>query len=164
MNAVQLKIGDQVLHPAYGFGVLENVVTRDDTGNATDYYGIRLTDGGVLTVPVARAEALGLRRVVNSMSVILRCLRSQAKPLPDDDRQRVVELKARWHSSRPQDLAHTVRDLVGRSRSNKLTPADKKWLSNACDRLSAEAALVDAIDVDKARAALQDEVERLKTR
>jgi RNA polymerase-interacting CarD/CdnL/TRCF family regulator len=92
------------------------------------------------------------------------CLRSPAHPLPDDDRQRVIELKTRWQSPQPTALAQAVRDLLGRSRARNLTPNDKKWLANACERLSAEAALVDVIELAETRAAIQREVERLKSR
>jgi RNA polymerase-interacting CarD/CdnL/TRCF family regulator len=57
-----------------------------------------------------------------------------------------------------------VRDLVGYARQFDLTAGDKKWLARACERLSAEAARVDAIEPDAARAAITTEVERLKAR
>jgi len=167
MSVKRLAAGDQVFHPMYGFGVVEGMTTRDTTGQVgqkSDYYGVRLSDGGILSVPVARAEALGLRRVVNSLAAIMACLRSPAHPLPDDDRQRVIELKARWQSPQPAALAQAVRDLLGRSRTRNLTPNDKKWLANACERLSAEAALVDVIELAETRAAIQRAVEQLKSR
>jgi len=166
MSIKRLEAGDQVFHPMYGFGVVEGMTTRDASGQdgqKSDYYGVRLSDGGILSVPVARAESLGLRRVVNSLATIVACLRSPAHALPDDDRQRVVELKARWQSVQPTSLAQAVRDLLGRSRTRNLTPNDKKWLANACDRLSVEAALVDVMELAETRAAIQREVERLKS-
>jgi RNA polymerase-interacting CarD/CdnL/TRCF family regulator len=148
----------------YGFGVVEGMTTREQAGQASDYYGVRLTDGGVLSVPVARAEALGLRRVVNSLATIVACLHSAAHPLPDNDRQRAIELKARWQSPEPASLAQAVRDLLGRGRTRSLTPGDKKWLNSACERLSAEASRVDAVDLTEARAVIQREVDQLKAR
>ncbi|MER3514234.1 MAG: hypothetical protein C4310_07455, partial [Chloroflexota bacterium] len=79
-------------------------------------------------------------------------------------RERVTELNARWRASQPQVLIETVRDLVNRSHTRNLTPADKKWLSSANERLSAEAALVDGIDREEARTAIQREIEQLKRR
>jgi RNA polymerase-interacting CarD/CdnL/TRCF family regulator len=163
MSIKQLEAGDEVFHPVYGFGVVEGRTTRDQAGQATDYYGVRLSEGGVLSVPVARAETLGLRRVVNSLSAIVRCLRSPASSLPDNDRQRILELKARWQSPQPMALIEAVRDLSARSHTRTLTPADKKWLTSACERLIGEAARVDAIDPVEARAVIQAEVDRLKS-
>lgn len=159
-----LQVGDQVFHPTYGFGVLESLSTRDGTGQPQVYYGVRLVEGGVLSVPVTRAESVGLRRVVNSVKTIVTGLRSTARALPDNDRQRVVELKSRWQSAQPAAVTEGVRDLLARSRTHNLTPADKKWLMSACERLSGEAARVDAIDLARARIVILEEVDRLKTR
>ena len=158
MSIHLLQPGDRVYHPMYGFGVIESLTARDQA----DYYGIRLSDGTILSVPVIRADTLGLRRVINSLTAIVAGLRSTARPLPDDDRQRAIELKARWQAPHPAALTQGVRDLLGRSRTSHLTPADKKWLTNACERLSTEAAMVDAIDPTAARAAIQQEIERFK--
>jgi RNA polymerase-interacting CarD/CdnL/TRCF family regulator len=114
-------------------------------------------------VPVDRAEALGLRRIVNGLATVVAWLRAPARPLPDNDRQRVVELKACWQAPQPAALAEAVRDLMGRSRAHRLTPGDKRWLTSACERLSAEAALVDAIDLFKAQAAIEHEIALLKS-
>jgi RNA polymerase-interacting CarD/CdnL/TRCF family regulator len=162
MSVEQFEAGDQVFHPMYGFGVVEGMITRDQSGQPANYYGVRLSVGGMLSVPVARARSVGLRRVVNGLKNIVVYLRSPAHPLPDNDRQRVVELKARWQSPQPQALAEAVRDLLARSHSRGLTPADKKWLANACDRLSGEAARVEGIDVSEARAVIQSEMDQLK--
>jgi RNA polymerase-interacting CarD/CdnL/TRCF family regulator len=155
--------GDRVFHPVYGLGVVEALTTRDRAGQKTSYYGVRLADAAILSVPIARAEALGLRRIVNGLKAILTCLRSPAQPLACDGRQRAAELKARSSSPQPDALTQAVRDLVGCSRPQDLTPADKRWLGSACERLSAEAAMVDAISLDEARRAIQLEVDRLRS-
>ena len=82
--------------------------------------------------------------------------------LPNDDRERSLWLKACWHAPQPEALAEGVRDLMGRSRTYRLTPADKRWLVNASERMSAEAAFVDAIDVLRAREVVQREIDSLK--
>ena len=163
MSFQRLQPGDRVSHPMYGFGVVEGVTTLDQGGQATDFYSVRLSKASMLSVPVDRAEALGLRLIVNSLATVVARLRAPARPLPDNDRQRVVELKACWQAPQPAALAEAVRDLMGRSRAHRLTPGDKRWLTSACERLSAEAALVDAIDLFKAQAAIQHEIALLKS-
>lgn len=162
MSVKRLQSGDQVVHPMFGFGVVEGLTTREEAGKTTDYYNILLAHKAVLSVPVARAEALGLRRVVNSLATILACLRSPAHPLPDDTRLRTIELSARWQASQPTAVVQTMRDLLGRSHRRTLTSGDKRWLASARERLSAEAAMVDGIEVDEARTAIQNEMDQLK--
>lgn len=162
MRRNSFRKGDRVLHPRFGFGVVESRVARPrDDGHITDYYCIRLSDGGILTMPVARAEDLGLRRIANGLASIRACLRSQAHPLPDNPQERVLELTSRWQNSQALVLVRAVRDLARFGRKRSLTPGDKRWLTRACERLSSEAALVDAIDVADARAAIDREVQKL---
>lgn len=154
------QTGDRVFHPVYGLGVIEGFKARDRAGSATDDYCIHLSEGATLSVPVARAEALGLRPVVNGITSILTCLRSPALPLPDEDHHRAAELKARAQAPQPAALTQAVRDLLNHGQTHRLTPADKDWLAKACERLGAEAAWVDAIDPTQARHAIQQEVSR----
>ncbi len=162
MSVQPLKPGDQIYHPAYGFGVVEGVTTLERNGQAVDFYSVRMSYQSRLTVPVDRAQALGLRALVNGLANIAACLRAPARPLSDNDRERALELKTRWNDPRPGALTEGVRDLMGRGRSHRLTPGDKRWLSSACERLSAEMALVDTIELLQAQAAIQHEIDRLK--
>ncbi len=164
MSFQPLQPGDRVSHPMYGFGVVEGVTTLDQGGRATALYNVRLPGGSLLTVPVDRAEALGLRVIVNGVKAVVACLRAPSRPLPDNDRERVVKLRACWQAPQPGALAQAVRDLMGRSHTRRLTPGDKRWLASACERLSAEAALVDAIDLVQAQTAIQHEIDLLKSR
>jgi RNA polymerase-interacting CarD/CdnL/TRCF family regulator len=162
VSAKRLKSGDAVLHPTFGMGVVEGIATQDHDGKPTRYYNIRLAETGLLSVPVSRASTLGLRRAVNGLHIIATRLHTPAELLPDDARARILELGARWRAPEPHVLIEAVRDLVARGRSRTLSPADKKWLFSAQERLSAEAALVDDISLDEARSAIQRELDELK--
>jgi RNA polymerase-interacting CarD/CdnL/TRCF family regulator len=162
MSFQRLQPGDRISHPTYGLGVVEGTTTFNQNGRATEFYSVRLTKDSLLTVPVDRAEALGLRRIVNGLAAIVACLRAPMHALPNDDRERSIWLKTCWHAPQPGALAEAVRDLVGRSRTYRLTPADKRWLASASERMSVEAASVDAIDVLEAREVIQRELDSLK--
>lgn len=162
MSFQRLQPGDRIFHPTYGLGVVEGTTTFDQDGRATEFYSVRLTRDSRLTVPVDRAEALGLRLIVNGMAAVVACLRTPMHQLPSNDRERFIWLKACWRAPQPKALAEGVRDLMGRGRTCRLTPADKRWLVSASERMSAEAALVDGLDVFRAREAVQQEIDLLK--
>jgi RNA polymerase-interacting CarD/CdnL/TRCF family regulator len=164
MKAKTFQPGDHVLHPLFGFGVIQDVMTRESEGQSTDYYNILLTGNGLLSLPVAQAKALGLRRAVNGLAALIACLHSPADPLPDDARLRAIELNTRLRAPQPKALMETVRDLLDRGLTRNLTPADKKWLLGAQERLSVEVAIVDRTASDEARAAIQREIEAFTQR
>jgi RNA polymerase-interacting CarD/CdnL/TRCF family regulator len=163
MSFQRLQPGDRISHPTYGLGVVEGTTTFNQGGRATEFYSVRLARDSLLTVPVDRAEALGLRLIVNGLAAIVACLHTPMHPLPDNDRERFIWLKACWNAPQPEALTEGVRDLTGRGRTYRLTPADKRWLVNASERMSVEVAMVDAIEVFQAREAVQREIESLKS-
>ncbi len=162
MSIEPLQPGDRIHHPAYGFGVIEGVATLEQNGQAVECYRIRMAYRGRLTVPIDHAEAVGLRVLVNGLARIAAGLRKPAHPLSENHRERGRELDAYWHDMRSEALTEGVRDLMSRERRGKLTSNDRRWLSSACERLSTEIALVDAMELFKARAAMQREIDLLK--
>lgn len=162
MDDRAFRCGDRIVHPIYGLGVVEGLAVRDPSCPTIEYYKIRIAGGDLLSVPVNRAIELGVRLISNSLDNVIRCLRSKARPLPDDDRTRLAELRTRSQAAGPLALAQTVRDLLNRGRLVRLTPAEHRWLDSACERLSAEIAWVDNTAAEHARAALRREVERFE--
>jgi RNA polymerase-interacting CarD/CdnL/TRCF family regulator len=156
--------GDSVFHPRYGFGTIVSLARRDPDhpwqeagpGEALDYYDIQLLKGGSLLVPINRAASVGLRALTNSLEVVKLCLRSPARSLPENHRERAAALRVQGENNEPMALAHSVRDLLAQARSRSLSASEKTWLDKACERLVTEAALVDHVSVLQARTAIQE--------
>ncbi len=163
MTAMRLQVGDEIIHPRYGFGTIERVQAHEHEGAPVEYYEVRLADGGLLSVPVEQSAALGLRRVTNGLAAIFAVLRGPARPLPEHPRQRGAELAARWVAPDPDALLGGVRDLIAYARQFGLKGSDQQWLTRACERLGAEAARVDGITRARARSAIGAEVKQLRT-
>jgi RNA polymerase-interacting CarD/CdnL/TRCF family regulator len=166
--------GDPIFHPHYGFGTVHCMTRRDRmhpnqeptsaesvSDQTEDYYDIQLAAGGTLLVPVNRAESVGLRRLSNGIEAIKACLSSPAQSLPTSFRERAAALRVRQQLAEPAALANSVRDLLAQSRGRTLSNGERSWLDKSCERLSAEAALVDHITVYEARAAIREVVTRL---
>jgi RNA polymerase-interacting CarD/CdnL/TRCF family regulator len=167
MEATQLGSGDPVYHPKYGFGVIRGIrdhdighlVQESASGAAESYYEVDMAVGGSLFVPVGRAEMVGLRRLSNSLEAIFKCFRAASSALPEDSRERMADLRRCEQSREPQALREAVRDLVAIRRNCALTNPEKKWLDQACRRLSVEAAIVEGISESAAYAAILAAVE-----
>ncbi len=158
----QLRAGEPVYHPRYGFGVVRGVLDqgsgllmgKNGDGGAAAYYEIEMSKEGRLFVPVARATAVGLRRLSNGVATIVRCLASDAGMLPEVSRERAGWLRQREQAREPEALPEAVRDLTAVRGRRPLTISERKWLDQACRRLSAEAAIVDHITQSEAHAAI----------
>ena len=59
------QIGDKVVHPMHGAGVIDSIVDERINGKTQAYYVFRMpVNGLVLKIPTANSEAVGLRAVV----------------------------------------------------------------------------------------------------
>jgi RNA polymerase-interacting CarD/CdnL/TRCF family regulator len=123
-------------------------------GPAGAYYEVEIIKEGRLFVPVARATAVGLRRLSNSLATILRCLASDAAMPPEITRERADWLRRREQACEAEALTEAVRDLTAGRSHRTLSNSERKWLDQACRRLSAEAAIVDHITESEAHAAI----------
>lgn len=169
-----LSPGEPIFHPKFGFGTIhgmtrrERIQTIQETASAgmqadhtEDYYDIRLREGGTLLVPISRAESVGLRRLTGGIEATKAGLYSPARSLPDDYRERAAVLRQRGQLAEPGALAHSVRDLLAKSRGRTLSPSEKTWLEKACQCLSTEAALVDQISMVEAQSVIWEVVREL---
>lgn len=158
----QLRAGEPVYHPRYGFGVVRGVLDQgsghlmamNGDGPAGAYYEIEIIKEGRLFVPVDRATSVGLRRLSNSLATVLRCLASDAGMLPEITRERAGWLRQREQAREPEALPEAVRDLIAVCSHSTLSNSERKWLDQACRRLSAEAAIVDHVAESEAHAAI----------
>jgi len=163
-----LAAGDNVFHPRYGFGVVRGLARHDPShpdkaagpGLGQDYYDVQLSEGGSLLVPLERAESLGLRPLINGVQAVDTCLGSPAEKLPENNRQRAAALRERELMTTPTALAQAVRDLLAWCGGRRLAPGERTWLEKSCERLSAEAAVVDNMTMPQARAAIRESVNR----
>lgn len=112
-------------------------------------------------VPVNRAERIGLRLLTNGLDVIQDYLHSPPRSLPTDGRERMAELIRRSQMSEPTALVAAVRDMAVHGRGRTLSASESTWLRKACERLSIEAALVDAIPRSQAYDAIWKIVRQL---
>lgn len=63
---VLFVIGDYIVHPMHGAGVIENIVSRRISGDERDYYVLKLPVGDmVVMVPVDGCESIGVRSVIS---------------------------------------------------------------------------------------------------
>jgi CarD family transcriptional regulator len=152
------SVGDKVVHPGYGPGVIKLIERRQVIGEAKRYYVIEMqTGGGTLMTPVAGADDVGLRPAV-SMTVIEHLFDLLAAPpqvLASDFRERQEAVEERLKQSDVLVVAEVIRDLAWHEASHGLTKRDGQLKQRAEDLLSSELALVKEIDQQEALEEIQ---------
>lgn len=126
------QIGDQVVHWTYGPGRIIGIDKKVLANKAGTYYVVevgRMT----LWVPVGEAGEKSIRPPTpgTKFKQLLNLLRSPGEQLPDQQRQRQSELAERMKKRTLADICRIIRDLVTRSRTQRLNRYDNEILKRA---------------------------------
>ncbi len=154
-------VGDKVVHPGYGPGVIVAIECRRVLQEEKRYYVIdMLTGGGRLTTPVRQAGKVGLRLAMSDASVqrLFETLTSAPQALPGDFRKRQEVIQNRLRDGNIFAVADVVRDLAWHDKVYGLTKRDAQLMQRAEGILAAELALVKEIEVKEALAEVQSTV------
>ena len=61
------SIGDLVVHPMHGAGVIDDIVRERVAGSTKEYYVFKMPMGGlVLKIPTENSQAIGIRPVITA--------------------------------------------------------------------------------------------------
>ena len=63
------EIGDKVIYPNHGLGVIERIETKTIMGTTCGFYQLRMANETTVFVPVDNVDGVGLRRAVSDQEV-----------------------------------------------------------------------------------------------
>jgi len=128
------KIGDKVVYPNHGVGVVEQMSYGVLNGRTERYYMIRIVSSGLrVMVPHSNALAVGLRSVIRSIdaSKVLGFLETGKLNSHHDWKHRFKENSERMRTGSLLEVAVVLKSLVSLSRSKPLSFREKKMLERA---------------------------------
>jgi CarD family transcriptional regulator len=152
-------IGDKVVYPMYGAGIIQSMEEKCLDGKQEMYYVIGMPIGNMkITVEVNKAEKLGLREVADSKHVYKALQSSMGVPnvISENWNQRYKENLEKIKTGKIDKLAEVVRNLWNREKERGLSSAEKKMLSNAKQILISEVVLFENINKEEAENRLLD--------
>jgi CarD family transcriptional regulator len=159
----ELQVGDKVLHPVYGAGMLVSIEKRGRDGTASSYYVIELLQGkGRLLTPVDKSEELGLRKPVAKADRrgLSKVFSGRPRKLSDDYRKRRSVIDQRLREGSFVEVGRVVRDLGWAESQGRATTGDRRMLQRAKELLAKELAASEGIAEDEALDRVDDALER----
>ena len=109
-----MEIGDTVLHPRYGIGVIDGIETRVQDGEKRDYYVIpKPSLASTIFVPIDSAEEVGLRPV-SSPDTLEKALKILSGELEDSE---VIAGLRNLSWNDPLELARAIRHQLTEPKS-----------------------------------------------
>ncbi|HEY8394496.1 MAG TPA: CarD family transcriptional regulator [Thermaerobacter sp.] len=147
------KVGDCVVYPLHGAGVIEAIEEREILGERHRYYIMRLPVGDMrVMIPTSAVQACGLRAVIPACQVdaVLEVLRAGATAMSGNWNHRYRENADKLKSGDVFEVAEVVRNLSWRERERGLSTGERRMLDTARQILISELALAAGLDEHEA--------------
>src|ERR1700729_3603901 len=128
------KIGEKVVYPNHGVGVIEQISYGTLNGRTESYYMLRITSSSLkVMVPSSNAEAVGLRPVIRNIetSKVLGYIEKGKFNSHHDWKHRFKENSERMRTGSLIEVAAVLKSLVSLSRTKPLSFREKKMLERA---------------------------------
>lgn len=153
-----LQIGDRIVHPLHGAGVIEDIVERTIDGAPQQYYAMRPMLGDTqLFIPVDACGKLGVRPVCSRdeaeqlLQRLDRVTRSEEKGWNQRYRENMLHIR----SGNLSEVAQVIKSLAARDRERGLSTGEKKMLVSARQILASEL----SVALDRPLAAVEQIIE-----
>ena len=131
---MSFQIGDKVVHPMYGAGVLESVIQKKVGGVTREYYIMRLPERSmVVMIPVESSEEIGVRPVVDQdqANAVLAAIPGIQVEMTANWNHRYRENMERLKSGDLLEVARVVKGLTARDAARGLSTGERKMLHSA---------------------------------
>jgi CarD family transcriptional regulator len=144
MNGENFRIGDKVVYPNHGVGIIEQISSRTIGANVERFYLLNIKSSSLkVMVPFQNVGSVGLRRVIRNGDVqkILDFLTSAKCDSHADWKYRFKENSEKMRTGSLMEVAAVLKSLLMLHQSKPLSFREKKMLERARYLLVSELAL-----------------------
>ena len=150
LPACNFKVGDKVVYPDHGAGVVLKKETKDLLGESRDYLTIQILHNSMTAmVPCENAHMAGLRRVIDGEQVekVIDVLTDEVSEMPKNWNRRFKHNREKIKTGDVYELAEVVRNLAIREWEKGLSTGEKQMYTRAKKILASE--FMYALDKDE---------------
>ena len=138
------QVGDKIVHPMHGAGVIDSIVSKKVNGVVRDYYILKLPVGGMLVmIPTEHTEEIGVRPVVDRDEAdrLIAAMPDIQVETTQNWNRRYRENMLRIKSGNLMEVARVVKSLMLRDEDRGLSTGERKMLHSAKQILISELVL-----------------------
>ena len=142
------QIGDKVVHPMHGAGVIDSIVQRKVAGQVQEYYQLKLSVGNmVVMVPTDNTGGIGMRPVVSGAKAeeLMTAMEGIEVDMTQNWNRRYRENLERLKSGDLLEVARVVKGLRQRESQRGLSNGERKMLHTAKQILISELVLAQSL-------------------
>lgn len=146
------QIGDKIVHPMHGAGVVDGIVTKKINGVVRDYYILKLLMGGMLLmIPTDNCEVIGIRPVMEPAQTdkVIDAIPTMEVDMEPNWNRRYRENMTRLKSGDLMQVAKVLKSLMLREGERGLSNGERKMLHSAKDILISEIVLSENVSYEE---------------
>ena len=131
---MEFKVGDKVIYPNHGAGVIEEVLQTQAGGVDQAFFRLRIhSNGSTVLVPTGNTKQVGLRKVLTRKDVekVYRALRSGKISVTQDWKGRFQEHSEKMRSGDIYEVVAVMKSLTLLSKSKNLSYRERKMLDKS---------------------------------
>lgn len=150
-----LKVGDKIVYPANGVGIIDEIKTMEISGTRQEFFVIRIfADNSKIMIPKDNLEEVGIRTLISheEMAQIFDILENES---PD------LELSTKWSKRQREyqeiikngtifDISRILKSLSELQQEKELSYSEKKIFENVKRMLISEIVHVKNIEPEEA--------------
>lgn len=138
------QVGDKVVYPMHGAGVIESIEEKEILGEKQQYYILRLPVGGMkVMIPIKSVDQIGIRQVISTDEVqrVVQALSGKETAMPGNWNKRYRNNMDKMRSGNVFEVADVVKNLTLRDKDKGLSTVERKMLNSARQILISELVL-----------------------
>lgn len=150
------SIGDKVVYPMHGAGVIEDIEEKEILGKLQKYYVMKMPLGDMkVMIPMSNTDGIGIRDIIDGEEAdkVLKSFQEYSSDCTQNWNKRYRENMVKIKSGNIYEVARVVKALMCRDKEKGLSTGERKMLTNAKQILISELVL--------AKGSCQKEIEKI---
>ena len=148
------KVGDKVVYPMHGAGIIKAIEEKEVLGEKKQYYVLHFPVGDTkVMIPITTCKEVGLRGIISEEGVqrVFRILKENGTTMSSNWNRRYRANLEKIKTGDIFEVAEVVRNLIQREKEKGLSSGERKMLENARQILVSELALAIELEEEKAK-------------
>ena len=127
------EIGDKVIYPNHGLGIVERIETKTIMGTTCGFYQLRMANETTVFVPVDNVDGVGLRRAISDFEVqrLFDLLGNGKIDSHQNWKGRFKDNSDKMRSGSIYEVADVLKSLTFLAKSKSLSFREKRMLDRA---------------------------------
>lgn len=158
------NVGDKIVYPTHGAGVVEAVEEKKVLKEKQSYYIMRMPVGDiVLMIPVKNAEEIGVRHLIDEKTAcdVVEKFSAPVGEFNENWNKRYRDNMVKLKSGDIYEVLEVVKVLMLRDRIKGLSTGERKMLNNAKHIVLSELDLAGKYDYNQLETMLDKEIKAL---